>query len=235
VESVLGLVPALRAAPLAALTVQGEVGADVAWSAQRDDAAAGGLALHVGGSAAAAPSLRIAGPAGSPRASLVVDGDATLATLAADRLFSRHAGVLPSAWRGRPGVADIRCSTTCDAAVVAAVAAGAAMLHVASDTVPPSPLNLRGPLTIGSVDHPVAIAIEGELRLDGAVVLTGFLHADALAWTGHGGRVRGAVAVAGPIAGGGDPVVAHDRAVLDRLRLATGTFAPLPGSWKDFR
>lgn len=235
VESVLGLVPALRAAPLAALTVQGDVGADVGWIARRDDAAPGGLALQVGGSAAGAPRLGVEGPAGSPRASLLVESDTALATLGADRLFSRHAGVLPAAWRDRPGVARIRCSTACDAAVAAAAAGGSAMLHVTSDTVPASPVVMRGPLAVGTVDRPVALAVAGELRLEGAVAVTGFLHADSLAWTGHGGRVTGAVAVAGSIAGNGAPAISHDRAVLDRLRVATGTLAPLAGSWKDFR
>ena len=236
VESVLGLVPALRALPFAALTVQGGVGSDAAWRVRRDDAAPGGLALHAGPSAAAAPLLRLEGPAGSPRAALVADADATLAALAPDRLFARHFGVLPAAWSSRPGVARIRCGPgPCDAAVADAVAAGATMLHVGSDTVPPAAIVLRGPLALGTADRPVAVAVHGELRIDGAVTAAGFLHTDALAWTGSGGGVRGAVVVAGPVSGDGTPLVVHDGAVLERVRGATGVLAALPGSWKDFR
>ena len=235
IETVLGLVPALRAAPLAALTLQGDVGADVAWHIRRDDAAVGGIAVHAGGSSASAPLLGIAGPAGSPRAALVADGDAALAGLAVDRLFARHAGVAPTAWSERPGVARIRCASRCDTAVADALATGATVLHLSSDSVPPSPVVLHGPLALGTADRPVAIAVAGDLRLDGAVVLTGFLHAQSLHWSGSGGRVRGAVAVAGAVSGSGDPTLVHDLAVLERLRSATGSLAPLPGSWKDFR
>ncbi len=49
------------------------------------------------------------------------------------------------------------------------------------------------------------------------------------------GDIRGALVTRGNItAGGADARIVYDRALLDRLRLTSGSFVRVPGSWRDF-
>lgn len=231
VESVFALLPSLRAAPAAALTVRGNIDAGAAaLGAHNRDAASNGLAVLAGGNVAAS-ALRLTAPAGSSLAGAVASGDATLAALDGDRFFTRFFGMSEAAWAAQPAVSTVACAGDCTAALATAIDAGARLLFVDGDAA------LAGPATFGSPDDPVAIVARGAISVTGSLALHGIVHGAALRWdnaAAPGALVRGAALVAGDYAGNGGPDFAHDGAVLARLQTRAGSFVRVNGSWKDF-
>ncbi len=229
-EAVWAWVPALRSAPVAALTVRGDVVAGGALGARNPDRAGNGLALHAGGRLQA-DALRLFAPAGSSLGTAIASGDAELAALSADRFFSRHFGMDRDAWSRQSAVARIACTTDCADAIATAVVNGHRLVHVDGDLV------LAGPLQIGSSDAPVVLVAAGEVRLSADVTIHGVLHGASLAWNGAApgsALVQGAALVAGDYRGDGAPDVVHDAALLALLRAREGNFVRINGSWKDF-
>ena len=230
VEVDLARVPGLRSAPAAALTVRGGVDPGTAGLGLHNVDPGTGLALHAGGSLAGG-ALRLTGPAGSPVADSVVTGDADLAALSDERFFDRTFGMDRAAWAAQPAAVRLACAGSCTADIGRAVDAGASLIAVDGD------LDLAGPVALGSPDRPVIVVASGAARLRGDVTLHGLLFARDVDWRSHGapaGLVRGAVVASGNHAGDSAADIARDVAVLDRLKRTTGTFARIPGSWKDF-
>lgn len=229
-EAVWAWVPALRSAPVAALTVRGDVVTSGALGAHNADRAGNGLALHAGGRIQA-DALRIAAPAGSSLGAAIASGDAELAALPADRFFARHFGMDRDAWSRQSTVTRIACTTDCADAIATAIADGHRLVHVDGDLV------LAGPLQIGSSVAPVVLVAAGDVRLSGDVAIRGLLHGASLAWNGAApgsALVQGAVLVAGDYRGDGAPDVVHDSALLSLLKAREGGFVRINGSWKDF-
>ncbi len=231
VEAVLALLPALRSAPVAALTVRGDVNVGpAALGVHQRDGATGGLALHAGG-VVAAPGLRLTAPAGSSLAGSLVAGDATLAGLDADRFFARWFGMNVAAWGAQPAVTRVACTGDCNAALRAAAAAGSRLLFVDGDAA------LDGPVAFGTAEDPVVLVARGALTLTGAVTVHGVVHAAGVRWNGAtapAALIRGAALVAGDFTGDAAADVAHDAALLDHLVERAGSFVRVNGSWKDF-
>jgi hypothetical protein len=231
VEIALGLVGAMPAPPAATLTTRGAFDADAAPLGIHNPDPATAIAVHAGGSVAAAQA-RLSGPAGAGAAGLVVDGDSALAAMAPDRFFASYFGVDKAAWRQQPGVTRLSCAGDCSAALTAAVAsaADAAMVWVEGD------LTLSGPLTLGSAQRPVLIVSSGAARLDGSVVLNGALYAASLRWdhTAGGAVLRGAALSESGYLGDGAPELVYDAAILAILKADAGSFARVSGSWRDF-
>lgn len=229
IEVAVGRVTGLAHPPAAALSTRGDVDAGAASLGLRNgDAASSGLAVDAGGRIIGS-ALRIATAAGSSLDVAVVSADATLGHLDEDRFFARWFGMGREAWLAQPAVTRIACAGNCSQTVVEAIARGARLIGVDGD------LALAGPLEIGSIARPVIIAVSGELRLSGAVRITGFAYAGSLEWRGDpGGQVRGAAASAAGYIGDADADFVHDGAVLDTLRAATGSLVRVDGSWKDF-
>ncbi len=232
VEVAFGLVPGLRAAPVAALTVHGNLDAGAsALGLHNRDAASGGTALHVGGSVAG-NALRLSAPAGSPLDGSIVSADTQLAALDADRFFGRWFGMDKASWIAQPAATAIACTGDCSAAVANAVAAGSRLLAIESD------FSLTGPLTLGSPQRPIVLLAGRALRLRGAVTLHGVVVAGSLDWRdaalNTGALIRGAALVGGDYGGDAAADFVHDASLLARLQGGTGSFARINGSWKDF-
>ncbi len=145
----------------------------------------------------------------------------------AEAFFARHFGMARPTWLAQPVVQHLACSGDCGAAVAAA-AAQRALIAVEGD------LLLRGPLTLGSPERPLLLVVAGRLRIEGAVGFTGLALAAAVDWAGPTAPWRGALLVEGAAAGSGPFDLAHDPAVLQRLRNGQGSFVRVPGSWRDF-
>jgi Tfp pilus assembly protein PilX len=220
----LGLVPALAHPPVAALTVRGDV--DAGGAALTLHSRDTGIAVHAGG-VIRAPSARYGGAAGAPTATRV-EGDASLRSLDPERLFASLFGLDKALWRRQPGVASVTCTTPCNDRLRDALAAH--RLVVVDGDLP-----LDGGIAIGTPERPAIVVVSGDVRLRGAVVMHGLLYGTSLTWNDApaGGLVRGAVVVEGGYAGNAAPVLIHDGDVLAALKTA-GSFARLPGSWKDF-
>ena len=232
VEVAFGLVPGLRAAPVAALTVQGNLDAGAsALGVHNRDPASAGLAIHAGGSVAG-NALRLSVPAGSPLDGSIATGDTQLAALDADLFFARWFAMDRAAWIAQPAATPIGCTGDCTAALANAVAAGGRLLAVEGD------LSLDGPLTVGSPERPVVLLATGALRLRGGVALHGVVVAGSIDWRdaaeGTGATIRGAALVSGNYGGDAAADFVHDATLLSRLQGATGSFARVNGSWKDF-
>ncbi|MDZ5457203.1 hypothetical protein [Azohydromonas lata] len=229
-EWLLALVPAITGLPAAPLTVRGTVrlpGFNLRLSTRERDAQ--GLLLHAGG-VVDASSLQ----PGEDRAQtlrLVAERDPELARLSAGRLLHRHLGLDPLDLARAPGMQIVRCDGDCADALRTAVDRGAQALWVDGD------LSLPAGLTLGSVDAPVLLAVQGAARLGPGVRLHGLLAAASLQWHARPGGdfIRGAVLVDGDCCeGSGAPALERDAALLRRLARQAGRFVAVPGSWKDF-
>lgn len=231
IEAALGLAGGLRTPPAATVTVRGAFDAGSAAIGLHNPDPATGIAVDAGGSITAAQA-RLTPPAGAPKAGALAGNDSALAALDPDHLFASYFGVDKAHWQSQPAVARIDCTADCSAALVAAIdaAADGALIHADGD------LTLAGPLTLGSVQRPVAIVVSGTARFDGAVALTGVLYAGALQWTNTAGSafVRGALVSEAGYQGNGAPELFYDSAVLDVLQHRAGSFARVNGSWRDF-
>jgi len=230
VQASFALLPALRAAPAAALTVRGNVDAGTAaLGVRNDDAASAALVIDAGG-AIAASGLRVTVPPGSSQADSLVGNDASLASLDASAFFARFFGMSIDAWSSQPAVTKLACDGDCTSTLAAAVAAGHRLLFIDSD------LSLAGPVVLGTVDDPVVIVVRGDLRLRGAVNVVGLVHASSLSWDdadAPDASLRGA-AIVGGYGGNGAADIARDDAVLSHLKTRRGSFVRVNGSWKDF-
>ena len=230
VEVALGLLPALGTAPAAPLTARGRVNTAAALGVHNPDAGSGGLVVHAGGGIAA-PLLRVTPPAGTPVADVLAGNDAALAALAPERLFNAFFGLDKTGWKNQPTVQTLACSGDCGAALANAVQAtgGNPLVWVAGD------LGLSGPLTLGSVQHPVVLVVDGAARFDGAVRVHGVVYCASMTWNnaGAGALLRGALITEGDVQGNGAPDLFYDATVLAALK-SGGSFARVPGSWRDF-
>ena len=231
IEVAIGLVAGLRTPPVAAITTRGRFDAGNATIGLHNADPATGIAVNAGG-AIDAPLARLTPPAGAPKTGLLIGNDAALAALPAERFFASHFGLDKAAWQAQPAVTRIACTVDCAAVLGAAIAAAAdaALIQVDGDLV------LAGPITLGSAQRPVAIVVGGAVRFDGAVGLNGLLYAGSVRWndTAGGAFVRGALLAEAGYHGNGAPDLFYDPLVLDALKHASGSFARVNGSWRDF-
>lgn len=232
-EVQLGLLSALVAPPPAPLTVRGAVEAGTATLGLHNaDAASGGLLVRAGGDIHAAQARRTV-PAGSTLADALADHDAALAALDGEALFKAHFGQPKAAWKAQPAVRRLACEADCGETLRRSIdTTGAPLLWIDGD------LPLRGPLTLGSRERPAVIVAEGAVRIEGAVVIHGLVYGASLSWNGidgAGALLRGAAIVEGGYAGNGAPDLYFDAALLALLKGQSGSFARVPGSWRDFQ
>ncbi|HKW85358.1 MAG TPA: PilX N-terminal domain-containing pilus assembly protein [Burkholderiaceae bacterium] len=230
VEASVVLVPALRTPPAAALTARAAVVSPATFGAHNADPESG-LAIHAGG-AISAPAARLTAPAGAGLGDGLLPNDAALAGSTAAAFFAKRFGLGKADWSTQPGVTRIDCSIDCLPA-----------LRRAIDTVGTPPLVwvdgdlvLEGPVTVGTLERPVALIVSGAVRLGGAVRFHGVLYAGAVTWStpDTGALLRGALLSEAGYGGDGTPALVYDRAVLATLQRASGSFVRVSGSWRDF-
>ena len=232
VDVTLGLLAGLRTPPAAALTTRGSIDADgAAFGAHNADPATG-LALHAGASIAAG-NARLSTPAGAPLAGAALSQDAGLAALSADRFFASYFGLDKARWKAQLAVTRLACGSDCAAAIAAAAAGtdGSALIWIDGD------LALDGPATIGTIERPVVLVVEGTARLRGAVAFHGLLYGSTLNWTdtaAPGAVLRGAALSENDYTGNGTPDLVYDSGVLTKLKTRSGSFARINGGWRDF-
>lgn len=225
VETLVALLPALRRAPAAAVTVGGalDAGTSAPTFVNPD-----GVAVHAGG-AVFGDAMRLSGPPGSPLAEALASDDAALAALDADRHFARWFGMTRGAWRGQPAATTVRCAGDCSTALAAAVARGARLVSVDGD------LELSGPLVLGSATRPIALVVTGAARWRGDIALHGVVHAGSLEWraAGAAAAIHGALLVHADASIEGAATITRDADVLATLQRGAGSFVRVDGSWKD--
>ena len=251
VRVTLALRGALNRVPAAALTVMGgmaSVPSGVVLAITNEDVASNGITVHAAGSV---PSLglTLSSAPGSAGASSIVSGDATLLPAAqtgsgfsaTDLRFANFFGMRPDTYRSQPGMPTLDCSAGCNAGAVEDVMKlnrGRSIWLTGSN----------GTVTIdadlGTADQPAMLIVDGNLSLGSGATVRGLIYHRAkldgsnTTWNVSGtGTVQGAVVVEGGLTLAGSaatPALVYNPAVLKALRVSTGTFVRVPGSWRDF-
>ncbi|MDE2079798.1 MAG: pilus assembly PilX N-terminal domain-containing protein [Burkholderiales bacterium] len=201
-----------------------------------------GLTIDAAGSVSTA-NLTLTSTPGSPAASSYLAGDSTMpaplattpAPSANDALFATVFGMSRTAYQQQPATITLNCPLDCSASNLASVAAAnpGRILWLEGDAA----LSGTSPTSIGSPTAPVVLVSHGNLTVAGApVTLYGLLYSyDAAGTWATGGplAVVGAALVEGDALGTGSLAVSYDLPTLARLRLASGSFVRVPGSWLD--
>jgi Tfp pilus assembly protein PilX len=167
--------------------------------------------------------------------------------------FARHFGLDKSTWQKQPAVNTVRCKeSNCLETLSKTLAATVepTLIWIEGDVV----LDASGthsalhPALLGSEERPVTLVVQNRLTLRGPLHLHGVLYAASLespsAVMTADGITPTVLEADAPLVYG--TVLAEDSVslrpsqvilnndVLDRLQTQTGTFARVPGSWKDF-
>lgn len=259
VSVLIALASALPSKPAAPLTVRGNLADTPALNISNGDLDSGGITIQASGTVnPSAAGRSLASLPGAPPSLSVVQNDATLPAnasppgLAADRkigLFTQTFNAWASAYKDHPATLTMDCGNTgCNAIDVR----DKALLN------PGRPLWLQGHLLldsaveIGSAGAPVLLIVTGNgdaaatvtataaATVRGLIYLQDRLVVDSTTpgnvWTdGAGVLLQGALISEGHLTGAGSSTLAYDGAILNRLRLASGSFVRAPGGWKDFK
>ena len=229
----LRLVPALRAAPAAAVTARGAIEFETGTRPLTSMALPAGFIAHAGGAirhdggAIAATSGDTLGQA------RFVEYDETLAATPPPQLFATIFGIGKWHWQQQPAATRIDCRGDCTRALRRLLESPAppALLWIDGDVA------LDGPLAIGSPQRPVVLVSTGALSLRGAVQAHGVLYAASVAWHdagAPGALLRGAIVSESTFVSDTMAPLAVDTAVLATLRRTSGSFVRIAGSWRDF-
>jgi len=242
---------ALTRLPAATLTVAGSLAAPTGGAVlalQNSSEAANGITLHSSGPAPAT-GLALTGLPGAAPSSTVFSSDTSLAPpaqasfgfSARDLRFAAIFGMQPQTYRRQPGLPILDCSGGCNAAAI----------NTAIERNPGRPVWLAGSTgtvtidgTIGSASAPALLIVEGDVAFSGGASFTGFLYSrikddgSATVWSLNGNTTFvGAAMAEGNLSLGGSSTgvsITYDEATLRALRLGSGTFVRVPGSWRDF-
>ena len=240
---------ALTRLPAATLTVAGTLAVPTGGAVlalQNGSAAANGVTLHSAGPAPGT-GLALTGLPGAAPSGTVFASDTSLAPnaqagfAAKDLRFAAVFGMQPQTYRRQPGLPILDCSGGCNAVAI----------NSAIERNPGRPVWLAGSTgtvtidgTIGSASAPALLIVEGDVAFSGGASFTGFLYSrvkddgSATVWSLNGNTtVVGAAMAEGNLSLGGSSTgvsITYDEAALKALRLGSGTFVRVPGSWRDF-
>ena len=233
VQVLLGLVAGLSTPPIAPLTVKGSVDASTAAvGLSNASAESGGATVHAG-SQVNAPNARLSTVAGGAVALSTIDGDDTLHAMNSDRFFASFFGIDKTLWQQQADVTHLRCSGDCAAALSQVIGNASAhrLIWIDGDA------QLGSAVTLGTPQRPVIIIADGAITLSAAVTIHGLVYASNLAWN-HAAAgtasLHGAAISEGDYQGDAAPDFVYDGAVLSSLKTGAGSFARVPGSWRDF-
>lgn len=149
--------------------------------------------------------------------------------LAPARLFQRHFGLPPPAFRDQPALSELGdCGGRCARALAEQVEAGAQMVWVDGDLV------LDEALDLGRPERPLLLLVQGRLEVRAPLRLHGLIYAGrGLHWR-VAGELVGGLLVAGEASIDRDLPLRHDPELLRRLQRSAGSFVRAPaGLWSE--
>jgi hypothetical protein len=231
------------ARPKAALTVRGSMTA-TALNVANVRVVDGGVTIHASGNIdTSPPSLTLTTLAGNALSGSTIPNDAALDLpalgseySARDRFFAAIFNLMPATWLQQPALVRVDCSSGCDAQD----------LRDQIEANPMAPLwiegdvDINGSTDIGTATSPALLVINGDLSFStSGVTIYGLVlvrPTDVVSgWAINGsGRIVGAVVVDGPVSGSGALEIQYDGDVLSAVKATAGSFARVPGSWRDW-
>ena len=245
VTAFIGLKPALATPPAAALTVSGTVAAGAVVNAYNTEADRGGLAFHVGNPGGAVIDISgftLRGLPGTPSsaAAVLTDTSLTALTAAPNRILPTILGTWPNTYQNQPAVVvPFVCPPgDCRVALASQVALnpgrifwiqGDLILSTAGDIGSlPDPAN-------PSAAGPAMLVVTGRVRVTPPLVprIFGFVYSQDGDWLGNV-QIQGAAFIEGNLGATAAPTVNLVGSVMDAMRMQSGSFVRIPGSWKDF-
>lgn len=245
ISVVLGMHSAVKTTPAAALTVRQDINAvgatmqahnaDVPASGARPS---GGVAVQTGGNLLDG-IVSYSGAPGMPPEAALADDDPSLRDLTAqppllpevwDRMFSNMFGLRPDDYRRQPALFQLT-GCPCNAAALR----DAILMNPGRAIWVDGNLSLDSAGNIGAIDAPVMVVVNGQVTAPTTVSFFGVLYSRARPWSISGTvNVLGAAVAENALQGSGSSSFVYDAAVLQRLRVTTGSLVPVPASWKDF-
>ncbi|MEO8299235.1 MAG: hypothetical protein ABI574_15650 [Burkholderiales bacterium] len=237
-EVLLATLGAVARPPYAALTARDAVSVQGDAVVANTDAAQNGVTIDAAAAITLGPSVQLlAAPGSDPTQSLLPADpgwlDAGGSVVSPARFFSSHFALARSQYKAQPTLRRLNCTGSCgDADLAAALDTGARLLWVEGG------LALASAASWGSREQPLLLIVEGTLTLTGPVQWQGLAYAGSVAWSNASGalaRLDGALVSEGALQLDGRIQVRRDADILARLRDAAGLFAPVAGSWRDFR
>ena len=229
----LALFSGLKAVPLAAVTTKGNLNVGgSALNAVNGSAGTSGITIQAGGLVNSA-GLTLQGSPGTPGNFTYIENDPGLSNPAFGpaRMFASIFGVWKSTYWQQPAAVLLSACTPCSAASVRTVAS----LNPDRVILVQGDLALEGG-DIGSLNEPVILIITGSVTFSAPTNFYGYIYSQAADWTTSGtGLVAGAISSEGNIIGTGSFSVVYDKDILTKLHWQTGSFARIPGSWRDYK
>ena len=234
VTAMVALKGGLTTVPAAALTIRGtmNLGGAMLLTAANADVATAGITIQAGG-VVNRSGLTLVSTPGTPADGSVFDIDTSISGLSVDRMFANVFGMWRNTYRDQPGAVVLPCGV------------GGCSANLVRDAIALNPgrvlwlegnFNVDSAGDIGSAAEPVAMVVNGTVSTTAAASLYGVLYVQAPTWASNGNmQVRGAVIAEGNMDGNSNATFVYDAAVLRLLRLRTGSFALIPGSWRDFQ
>lgn len=94
-------------------------------------------------------------------------------------------------------------------------------------------LQITSNTTIGTVNNPVIIVVEGDMKLAGSATINGFVFVTGNFEISGSAHINGAVIANGDVDTKGTSDISYDYDILTNAASGFGTYAKIPGSWND--
>jgi hypothetical protein len=157
----------------------------------------------------------------------VTDDDPALAQLSVQGLFASVFRMDKATWRAQPTVRIVDCKSACDQSLAQTPYTSLMWLD--------GGLKLDTPIVLGTPERPVLLVVDGPVDIHANATIHGVVYTTSPTWTDTAGAsVNGAVLVEGDLQATGATQINHNAALLKALHDRTGSYARVPGSWRDF-
>jgi hypothetical protein len=242
VRTLITLRSALTTPPGAPLTSLGDIAGVGGLSLTNLDAKTLGMTVIAGGSLLGVPTLTTL--PGTPSSASVGDADDFLQTLsdatyaaagleAKELMFHSVFSMAPATYRDQPAAVRVDCSGGCTATD----------LRTATEANLGRPLWAEGGNVVidgdvGTDAAPVVLVLDmdtADLTFSGGTIY-GLVHVrkDSVNLGAGNTSVQGALVLEGQLSGAGNQALVYRPDLLNRLRVANGTFVRVPGGWRDY-
>lgn len=228
------LVSALKMPPVSPLVARGQVnpGSPAALGLFNAVPGSSGLLVQTGEALSVDQLARAEGTPGSLPSDSMITADASIRSATAEAFFASFFGMSSDYYQGQPKMRTVNvasaCSGDCAPTLRDQIAAGAQMFWL--DT----PATLATNVTLGAIDNPVVVVVNGDLTISQPLQIYGLLYVRGnLSWANGSGLpavVTGAVVTEGSITASGSVNLVYNAAVMQILNNQRGSFVRVPGS-----